>query len=446
MTRFCHALALVLSLCLGVGMCAVPALAQSADGREVLTFWHSMGSRNGTATQAIADAYNQSQDKYFVDVQYQGSYDDSLAKLKSTPEGLRPDVMQLYEVGSLWMINSDYYLPVKDFIDREGFDVSDYQDNILAYYVIDGVINSMPFNSSVPAVSYNVEALEKAGIQPEELNTLEGVLNASRTLVEKGICRYGACLDNDAWLFEQYIAMQGAFLTDADNGRNGVATKLAIDENGAGLNLLNTWREFSSDESTVTYGSGGGGTAEAKKEFGAGNVGIFISTCGNFRDLQDGASGAFTVAQRPIPKLKAEDPYRVSIGGAALWILNNGEATKGEGAWDFIKFCADPAMQAQWTYSTGYLPVSKAAEQTDIYKKYLEENPGFELIMGELHETTPASAGALIGVTGKFRSIVQNEIQMLLAEESYTTEEALSSICDQTNEEIEMFNLSNGLI
>ena len=443
MKKLLKALALTMSLLMVVSM-STSALAQ--DSRETITFWFSMGSRNGDAIQALVKAYNESQDKYFVDAQYQGSYDDALAKLKSTPEGLRPDVIQLYEVGSLWMINSDYYIPVQQYIDAEKFDTSDYQDNVLAYYKIGGKLNSMPFNSSVPAVSYNVEALEKAGVKPEDLNTLDGVLEASRKIVAAGAARYGACLDNDAWLFEQYIAMQGSFLTDADNGRSGVATKLAIDENGAGLNLLNIWRNFATDPSTVTYGSGGGGTAEAKKEFSAGNVAIFISTCGNFRDLLDGAAGSFTVAQRPIPKLKAEDPYKVSIGGASLWVLNNGDQTQGDGAWDFIKFCAQPAMMAQWTYSTGYLPVSKAAENEPLYQKYLEENPGFALIMDELHETTPASAGALIGVTGKFRSIVQNEIQKLMGDPNYTCEEALKSICDQTNEEIDMFNVSNGLI
>lgn len=423
------------------------AETQAPEGREKIIFWHSMGSRNGTATEAIVNAFNESQDNIFVEAQYQGSYDDSIAKLKSTPEGSRPDVMQLFEVGSLWMINSDYFIPAQEYIDRESFDISDYQDNILAWYTINDTIYSIPFNSSVPALSYNVEALEAAGVNPEtDLVTLDGVLAAAEKVVGAGSAKYGACLDNDAWLFEQYIAMQGAYMTDNENGRAGLATRLVIDENGAGLNLLEIWRTFSTSPYTITYGSGGSGTAEAKKEFGAGNVAMLISTCGNFRDLQDGAAGSFTVAQRGLPKLKAEDPYMVSIGGASLWIISNGERTKADPSWEFIKFCADPEMQAQWVYSTGYLPVSKRATEQDIYQKYLEENPGFRLILDELHETTPKSCGALIGVSSKFRSIVQNEIQMLLNDEAYTTQEALDSIVSQTNDEIQLYNESNGLV
>ena len=439
-------LSLVLVM-LMLGSCVFAGAQTVPQDRTVLTLWHSMGSRNGDAVKAIVDAYNASQDVYFVDAQYQGSYDDTIAKIKSTPEGMRPDIMQLNDVATLWMYNTDYFVPVQNYIDAEGFDVSAYQENILAYYTINGKLSSMPFNCSVPALSYNVEALAAAGVSPEDLVTLDDVLDAAQKIVEAGVCQYGAVLDNDCWLFEQYISMLGADLMNNGNGRDGIPTKLAIDENGAGLKLLEIFRNFMSSEYTTNFGSGtSGGTAEGKKEFAAGNIPMFISTCGNFRDLLDGADGSFTVAQTSLPKINAEDPYSVTIGGASLWILNNGEATQGDGAWDFIKFCSSPEMMAQWTFSTGYLPVSKDVESLDMYKAYLNENPGFALIMDELRESTPDSIGALTGVSTKFRLTVENEILMLLDDENYTCEEALESICAQVNEEIELYNLSNNLI
>jgi sn-glycerol 3-phosphate transport system substrate-binding protein len=156
---------------------------QAAGGKTRIVWWHSMGGRNGDALIRLVNDFNAAQDKIIVEAQFQGSYDDGIAKLRTTDKGAGPDIMQLYDIGTRWAIDSGYTLKMQDFIDRDRYDISDYEANILAYYRMDGVLYSMPFNSSSPVIIYNKEALARAGLDPKTaFATMEDCLATGKAL------------------------------------------------------------------------------------------------------------------------------------------------------------------------------------------------------------------------------------------------------------------------
>ena len=63
-----------------------------------------------------------------------------------------------------FMIDSGWVVPMQDLIDGEGWDLSQVEPNIAAYYTVDDILYSMPFNSSTPILYYNRDMFEKAGI------------------------------------------------------------------------------------------------------------------------------------------------------------------------------------------------------------------------------------------------------------------------------------------
>ena len=442
MNRFQKCFCMLLTLIMVAG--TLTAMAQPET--ETITLWHSMSGTNGETLAAIVEAYNASQSVYKVEMEFQGSYNDTIAKLQSSPEGMRPDVVQLAEVNTCWMAYSEYYLPVQDFIDSERLDVSDYQEAILGYYTVNGKLLSMPFNCSVPCIIYNADVIREAGVDPETLGTLSGVLAASKTVVEKGLSRYGCCFNGEGFVFENYFGMLGAHITDNQNGHNGISTRLVIDDNGSAEKLFSIWLDFMRDESTISYGGGSAGASEGKKEISAGNVAMYIGSCGAYSSIREGASGVFEVEIRALPKLSHEDPYNLTVGGGSLWVVNNGDETQDEGAFDFIKFTASQGMQSLWASSTGYLPVSKSAQETDVYQAFLENTAEFHTVLAAMQESTAQSAGPLFGVSNKWRSVLENELQMLLDDEGYAIEDAVASICMQINDEIALYLESNGLI
>ncbi|MGN1023530.1 MAG: ABC transporter substrate-binding protein, partial [Lachnospiraceae bacterium] len=114
------------------------AAADSSD-KVTITFWHSMGGVNGDALNYLVDKYNkENTDGVYVDAEYQGEYDDTLNKLKSAQIGnMGADLVQIYEIGTRFMIDSGWVVPMQDLIDKDGYDISQLEPNIAAYYTVD---------------------------------------------------------------------------------------------------------------------------------------------------------------------------------------------------------------------------------------------------------------------------------------------------------------------
>ena len=66
---FALALALIMVLSIGSAL---------ADDKTTVVFWYSLEGVNADTIKGIVDDFNASQDKIFVDAQYQGAYDDAI--------------------------------------------------------------------------------------------------------------------------------------------------------------------------------------------------------------------------------------------------------------------------------------------------------------------------------------------------------------------------------
>jgi len=184
------------------------------EGVTKITFWHSMGGDiGGKAIPQMANDFNVSQGKCYVVYTYQGTYDDSLNKLKAgLQSGDTPSVIQLFDIATRLMVDLKVATPVQDYIDKENYDVSDLEPNVLAYYTVDGKQYSMPFNSSTPMLYYNKDMFRAAGLDPEKPpRTFDEFAEAARALTIKDSSgrppstaarsRSTAGSSNSIWLF-----------------------------------------------------------------------------------------------------------------------------------------------------------------------------------------------------------------------------------------------------
>ena len=421
---------------------SAPPSSTSSDGAPVpLVFWHSMGGRNGEAIDALVESFNASQSDYVVETQYQSNYDDAITKLRSTPKGSGPDIMQLYDIGLRWMIDSGYSLRVQDFVDRDNYDISDIEPNIAAYYTMDGVLYGLPFNSSTPCIVYNKEALEAAGVDPlTDLGDFEAIKAAAQKVVDAGICDIGVAIPNYGWLFEQWVLKQDSDYVDNGNGRADRATKVVFDSTGAGEKIVAAWQDIVKQP----YAAHLGDTDATKLVFGQGGVAIIMESCAVYANMQSAADGQFNVGLAPLPNISASDTGGPSVGGGALYIMDNGDDARANGAWEFIKFAATPDEQANWSMRTGYLPISRGATEVDVYKDYVNnENPDFMLIIEALRGSRPDRAGAVMGVFTRARKIVQDEIEVAINNPDLNPADVVNKIASQINDEIEVYNKTN---
>ena len=416
---------------------------EMADASEVdkttISFWHSMGGVNGQAIDTLVQKFNDENEYGItVEAEYQGSYDDALNKLKSAQIGnMGADLVQVYEIGTRFMIESGWNVPMQSMVNADEYDTSVLESNLAAYYTINDMLYSMPFNSSTPLMYYNKDMFDAAGIT-EIPDSLESIAQIGDKLLDSG-AQEVMSLGIYGWFFEQFIGKQGLEYANNGNGRTEAATAVAFDENGAAANILNEWKNLYDLGYAPNVGKGGdAGLAD----FSAGKSAITLGSTASLKQILQDVDGKFEVGTAYFPKVKSTDEGGVSIGGASLWALDNNDPKKLRATWEFVKFLISPESQAFWNAETGYFPVNVDAHDEDVFKENIEKYPQFETAIDQLHDSAPQYAGALLSVFSEARAIVESEIESML-NGNETVDEAVDSMASQINDAIEEYNLVN---
>lgn len=412
-----------------------------------VTFWYSMGGLGQQAIQTMVSKFNDSQKNIKVDAQFQGEYSDALNKLKSTLKGGKvPDIIQLGDDSTRWMVDSKAAVPIQDLIDAEKYDISAFEKNILAYYTVDGKLYSMPFNNSTPVLYYNKDMFKKAGLDPEKPpKNLDELIEYGKKLVIKdanGNMVQSACSIDDAdinhWLFLEWLCMQGLNYADNDDGRTQRATAVEYDKNGGGLKILNKLKEVNQS----------GITNSAKKLndifglFASGQSAMMIASTAGLNTVLTTVDKNFEVGTGFFPSISPDDKGGVSVGGASLWLMDTKDPAQEKAAFEFIKFMASPEEQVYWNGQTGYFPVTTKAYDLSEMQQRLKDNPQFKTAIDQMHASSPQFQGPLLSVLPELDKQYQDILTRVLAGE-ITPEEGIENAAKNANETIGKYNESN---
>jgi len=430
----------------GAGASGSSSKADAKSGEKTqLVFWHSMGGKGGEAINTLVDKFNkENKSNITVTAQYQGEYDDAINKIKSSKDkNTYPDIMQLYDLGTRWMIDSKLSTPMQKFIDDDKFDTSSLEPNLLAYYTVDKKLNSMPFNSSTPILYYNKTAFKEAGLDPEKAPAnFDEIKTYSEKLTKKDgntVSQYGYSMAIYGWFFEQFLAKQLQPFANNGNGRDSGATSVEFKNNGGGLKIVKAWKDLY-DQGLL--GNFGKKPADTQQAFIAGKTAMFIDSTAGLSTVLGGVNGKFEVGTAFLPKINKDDKGGVSIGGASLWIMNKDDQAKQKAAFEFIKFMVSPEQQVYWNGQTGYFPVTTKAYDLPEMKDHLAKTPQFKTAIDQLHASPVESKGALLGVFPEARQTIETNIESVLQGKS-TPEEAIDASEKSINSAIDKYNKAN---
>ncbi|WP_110114834.1 ABC transporter substrate-binding protein [Bacillus sp. CGMCC 1.16541] len=435
----------ILSACLLVflGACSgsdsTSSNGQSASGKTEVVFWHAMSGDLEKVLNEMVRDYNESQDEVEVKPVFQGTYEEALTKF-NTVAGTKdaPTIMQTFEVGTKYMINSGKVQPVQKFIDEENYDTSQWEENISNYYTVDGEQYSMPFNSSTPVLIYNKDAFKEAGLDPEKApRTYDELQAAAKKLTKKEgkqTSQYGFSVLNYGWFFEELVAAQGGLFVDNENGRKGNAEKAAFNSK-EGLNVFNLINDMYKEG---TFYNSGQNWDDMRAAFQSGKMAMFLDSSAGVKSVIDNAPFEVGVSYLPVPK--EEDREGVVIGGASLWMASDIEEEKQQAAWEFMKYLATPEVQAEWHVKTGYFAINPAAYEEEIVKQEWEKYPQLKVTVDQLSETksTPATQGALISVFPEARQKIVTGMESLY--QGVEPKEALKRAEEEINRALESAN------
>jgi sn-glycerol 3-phosphate transport system substrate-binding protein len=420
-----------------------------AGGVVQIEFWHSMKGANAAAIDKLVSAFNaEHQGKIQVTASFQGDYDATIAKYKAAVQQKNtPDLIQIYDIGSRFMIDSKQTLPMHKFIESDKWDASVIEPNIANYYSIDGKLQSMPFNSSMPLLYLNREAFAKAGLDPDKPpRNLDEIADYAQKLTVKDasghVTQYGFGAAIYGWFVEQLLAQDGKQYCDQDNGRKGLATAVQFDSD-TGVHIAQWW----SDLVKAGYATNTGRkTDDAQAAFKSGTVAMHLESTGALRGYLDAAKGKFTVTTAPFPKVSASSSGGPIIGGASLWIddVGHNDAEK-RASWEFVKFAVSSQQQAQWHAGTGYFPVNRKALDEDVDKQWVAQYPQFNTAIEQLHSTQPsvASAGCILGVMPQARQAAESGLEKAITGGA-APEQAMKDAAASVKPEIANYNSAVG--
>lgn len=431
---------------LGVQLCGCgggdTASSASEDGDTIeLTFWYGLSGGPGEELQGIIDEYNESQDKVFVNAQFQGSYEETLNKLKTavrTQNG--PDLVQIYEAGTRTMIDSGFCIPMQEIIDDYDIDISKLEENILAYYTIDNKLYSMPLNTSIPVCFYNKTVLSQIGYE-DGPKSWEDILDISQKVIEEGLASAGFAMNNTIWCFEQPMVQQHYAMVDQDNGREGRATKTVFADGDVALEVVSMLGEIYDKG----YGADVGFTGDANKAaFCAGDAVVTCDSSGALKSMLDTINGAYELGVCEFPPLTEDsDNGGVTLGGASIYACDNDRGDSvNEAIADFIKYMISPEVQGEFSVNTGYFPVTTEAYEQEVVKKNMEEYPQYQVITDALHKSVNMGYGPLYASIIECRTVYQKYLEQVMMG-NLEPEECVAKCAKEADAIIADYNAAN---
>jgi sn-glycerol 3-phosphate transport system substrate-binding protein len=393
-----------------------------AGGTATIDLWHSETAANADTLQRLASQYNSSQDEVKVRLSYQGTYQEMMPKfLASLPSGHVPAIVLLAVLDSRLMIDSGAVAPIQDFVDREGYDLSDLEEKAVQQYTVKDKLWAMPLCGDLPLLYYNKVAFQEVGLDPERPpQDLEEVRQYSEKLLKRDssgqVVRSGLAIDVKEWT-ESVLAEHGDLLVNNNNGRDGRATEVLFD-NDAGRWFFQWWHDMV--DSGLAFNVGRNPTyADGLLAIVSGRAAMTFSFSAALRSvidaLEKNAQGV-EMGVAPLPGVPGGTGTPL-IGGRGLWILNLRPEREQEAAWKFVKWLMEPEQQAEWFAGSGYLPVSHSALDQPAAKDIIAKYPQFQVPLGLYLSTpmTPAALDVLLGPARQFREAIAHGVEAMLA-------------------------------
>ncbi|MBP1966413.1 ABC transporter substrate-binding protein [Paenibacillus aceris] len=424
----------------GKGIKAGAAEATSeltVNGVKKIVWWHSMSGENGKVVDKLVSGFNASHKDMKVEAVYQGSYYDSLTKLKaSIGSTIEPTMVQVYDIGTRFMIDSKAITPIQNFIDQEKYDTSQLDEAIMNYYTVGDTLYSMPFNASNPILYYNKDMFSAAGLNPDKPPVLyEDVAQAAKKLTKEGV--WGGYFGTYSWYMEQLVANQGAELVNNGNGRDGLATAWQL--NGKEGVMALTWWKGLVDSKVALHSAGK--ADGSKKAFAEGRVAMIFDTTAALRDILSSVDGKFEVGTGFFPKAEGSDYAGVGVGGGSNWIMNSKSEDEQQAAWAFMKYLSEPEQQAFFHVNTGYFPITKMAYDLPLVQDNMKQFPQFKTAIDQHNASklNKATLGGVLGVYPDARKLTEEAINQALSGQK-SPQEALDAAALMINAKIVEYN------
>ena len=385
-------------------------LALPARAATTVEFWHAMSGALNDRVEELADRFNKSQTDYVLRPVAKGTYDEVVNSMIAAYRARQqPAIVQVNERGFLTMLNSNAIVPTAELMANNGYKVdwSNFIAPVATYYTKDGVMMTMPFNSSSPILFYNADHFKAAGFDGPAATwpELEQQLYA---INKKGVSKCAMVFPADwEWSFlENYSAIEDIPYATKRNGFDGADAEFVFNKTRLVDHMERVKRLL--DDGILELAGQGINPAQL---FTGGQCSTVIMSTAGHAAVEAGAKFKWSATFLPTEK---DSPAKNStIGGAALWTLKGHKDDVYKAVAAFYDFVAKTDTQVWWHQATGYVPVTQAAYEAAKAQGYYQKSPTREIAVKQLARGTPSdnSRGFRLGNSAQANIAIKEEIQ-----------------------------------
>lgn len=399
-----------------LGLLAFSGIVLAQQKPIEVTFWHAMTGSRVEFVQRMVDDFNATHPGIHVTAEAKGSYNDTLIATQAAARaGNAPMVVQSYEIATQQLADMGIFASLDGLISKYNLTVpwSDYLQAALNYYRIGGKLYAMPWNSSTAILYYNKTLFDKAGVTMPQSPTFEDIVNIGRTIVKSGAAPAAITWPLHSWLFEQWMAAQGANLVNNDNGRSGYATEINLLDPAA-INIMEWWKQLYDEGLWVNPGREN--WAQARQNFFSQRCAMLVTSSGISRAEKAALEGGWELGTAFLP-VPAGTTFQGSVlGGGALWVTKGHSDAELKAAAEFVVWMTQDGQVIRWHQGTGYFAIRKSAMDDMRMEGWFDIHPndltGFNQLLNTKLE--PATQGAMMGVFPNARKEIESAVEAIL--------------------------------
>lgn len=356
------------SLISGCGTAKQAEATKTADGKVEVDFWYSGGKTAVNVVQDIVDEFNESQDKYEVKTTTQADYTETYEKLQAGIAGNNAPDMALLDVDKSRNLSEKNL--IEDLSSYVEADTDFNADDFLPVFYNQGKdenskLFALPAYGTTQVLYYNVEAFKNAGIDPESIKTWQDLADAAKKMTSADGSFIGW---EPMWGYANLVdasLSNGASLLSEDGKTCLINSKEWVD-------VWESFRTWIHDDKIMKVNSGGQGweywytTIDDVLQNKAGG---YTGSSGDQADLD------FSIVQAMEQPGFNDNASAPTADALQLVMLQQSSDEEKQGAFEFMRYFTSAESQAQWSMSTGYIPVRESTQEVQEYKDYTEKNP-----------------------------------------------------------------------
>ncbi|SFB04388.1 carbohydrate ABC transporter substrate-binding protein, CUT1 family [Bacillus sp. cl95] len=376
---YSYVLILILLVSTMAGCSSEAGSSKSKEGTVEIEFWYGLGGKLGELVEKRIKEFNSSQDDVKVIGIAQADYDETPQKLqaaiasKKVPAAvlLQNDPMHAFAKKKALASLDEYIKADKDF---------NQDDFISAFYEqgkIDGKQFAIPLYGTTQVLYYHKDLFEKAGITEDSLKTWESLAEAAKQLKTNEVYGWEPMWGPDNMI--DAALSRGAKYLSEDG-------KVVLIDSSEWVEAWDYFKKNIHDEKSMRIHHGGQGWEYWYKTIDdvmQGKAAGYTGSSGDQGDLD------FNIlAAHPQPGWEGHDaaPHAGAMVGAIPALASKEQQ---EAAYKWLKFFTSPDKTADWSVNTGYIPVRKSAQETQVYKDFAARNPQISVPLQQAQQATP---------------------------------------------------------